>query len=287
MSFTETKLTFIFSLLCYASSAGFAFAQVDDNAKPAQNVVEAGPFRIHVHCDNQKVVDQVQRIGDQTWRIASKFYACELPDEKLNAHLYRNIDGYNAADEKLTGGKFKKNQAFADYNSMSAHVAMQPPISDQLLNIVGLPKQSARLLAHEMAHLVRCKRMPNTFGDHPDWLIDGAALHIGKQVITSLGYMDQPMSDPNFSTKAAQIKKLLGQNKLPSAKKILENVPLELPFYERYSVQWVFLDMLMSKHKEKFLAFMKGLPRIGGGQGYAKRSKDSVSYTHLTLPTKA
>ena len=274
MRITEITFTFVLSLICYCSSVGFASAQADGNAKPAQKVVEAGPFRMHVYCDNQKVADQVQKVGEKTWQVASKLYACKLPGKKMDAHLYRNLDAYVAADEKLTGGRFKMNQAFAHHDSLTAHVALQPPISDQLLKIVGLPKQSARLIAHETAHLVRFTRMPNSFRDHPDWLADGAATYIEQQVIAALGYIDEPMNDPFFATFVAYGKNLLNQKKLPTAEQILDDVELSVSFNERHSVRWILVDMLMSKHKEKFIAFIRDLPRIGSGPGYTKRTKD-------------
>lgn len=272
---TGANFAFVLSLLACSLTANLAIAQTDGNARQALRVVEAGPFRINVHCDDEDVVSKAQRVGELTWQIASKFYACELPKEKLEANLYRDLEGYAAADEKLTGGARKKNQAFAHLDTLSAHVAMQPPVSDELLRMVGLPKQSARLFAHEMAHLVRFSRMPNTVRNHPYWLIDGAASHIDRQVITELGFIEGgAMSDPNFATYASHGKKLLSEDKLPTVEQLLDDVKLEVGFYQRYSVRWIFMNMLVVKHGPRFDAFMKDLPRIGGGRGYAQRAKE-------------
>jgi len=251
-------------------------SQADENDQQAVSVVETSAFRIHVHCDNKDVARQVRRVAEKTWGIASKLYASKLPKKKMDVHLYRNVDGYVAADKKLTGGKFERNQAFAHFKTLSAHVALQPPVSDDLLDIVGLPKQSARLLAHEMSHLVRYARMPNSFRDHPRWLIDGAASYIDERAIIATGYMKDPMFDPNFATYVLRSMDLLDQDKLPTAEQLLDNVDLGVGFYQGYAVRWTFFDMLTSKYEARFSAFMKDLPRVGGGRGYASRAKDSL-----------
>jgi hypothetical protein len=267
---TQSWLLIVFLFLLQEVGAA---QDVAEPASPAK-VVVAGPFRIHVHVDQQEVTDRVREIGEQAWKVASKLYGSELPKKKLDVHLYRTVEGYLAADEELTGGKFKMNQAFAHFDTTTAHVALQPPISDELLDSVGLPKQSARLLAHEMSHLVRFKRMPNTFRNHPYWLIDGMASLVDQQVLVAAGYMDQWSEDPHFGSYAWNGKRLLSENKLPTATELLSNESLDVGFFDRSSVRWIFIDMLVSKHGDKFKAFLKELPRLGGGSGYAKRTEE-------------
>lgn len=250
-----------------------ADAQGSAEVSTPAKVVLAGPFRIHVHVDRQEVVDRAQEIGEQTWKIASKLYGSELPKKKLDVHLYRTIEDYRAADKKLTGGKFKKNQAFAHFDTITAHVALQPPISDELLGVVGLPKQSARLLAHEMSHLVRFERMPHAFRNHPYWLIDGMASLVDQRVLVASGYMKDWNQDPNFGSCAWNGKRLLSEEKLPTASKLLSNESLDVSFYDRYSVRWIFVNMLDSKYGAKFGTFLRDLRRLGGGSSYAERTK--------------
>jgi hypothetical protein len=269
-------------LLLFCVSSDNSFGQSGGKGEPALHVVEAGPFRIHVHVENKEVAAMVKRAGEQTWGIASGLYGSEMPQEKMDVHLYRNVEGYLAADEKLTKGKFKRNQAFAHFKTLSAHVTLQPPISDELLKEIGLPKQSARLLAHEMAHLVRFDRMLNTFRDHPYWLIDGVASVVDQRVLVAIDYMDAPMDDPNFGSYTSQGKQLLEDGNLPTAEKLLDDEKLEVGFYRSYAVRWLFVDMLMTQHPEKFQSFLKDLRRIGGGKGYATRSK-KLLLKHLAV----
>ncbi len=269
-------------LLVSGADVGSAFGQVGKSEKPAPHVVDAGPFRIHVHVDNKEVAAMAQRVGEQTWEIGSSLYGSEMPKEKLDVHLYRDVAGYNAAEVKLTAGKFRRNQAFAHFDTLSAHVTLQPPISDELLKEIGLPKQSAWLLAHEMAHLVRFNRMLNTFRDHPYWLIDGMASAVDQRVLVAIDYMEAAMDDPNFGSYTAQGKLLLDEGGLPTAEKLLDDEKLDVGFYRSYAVRWLFVDMLMTQHAEKFQSFLKDLRRIGGGRGYATRSKELL-LKHLAV----
>ena len=263
-------------------STNIGYSQSNVDPQPELRVVEAGPFRVHLHVANEEVAEQVKRVARQTWGVASGLYRTEMPTKKLDVHLYRNIDGYVAAEEKLTGGKFKRNLAFAHFDTLSAHVTLQPPISDSLLKEVGLPKQSARLLAHEMAHLVRYKRMPNSFRDHPRWLIDGVATHIEERVLAAIGYIDSPMHDPNFGADASRGKRLLREGKLPTVEQLLDNTKIDLGFYEEYSVRWLFVDMMVTKYEKQFRSFVQDLPLVAGGRGYAKRTK-KLLLKHLAI----
>lgn len=281
---TRSWLSIVFLFLVFFFHQVVA-AQDAADADSKTEVVLAGPFRIHVHVDQPEVADRVREIGEQTWKVASTLYGAKLPEKKLDVHLYRTLEGYQAADQDLTGGKFKKNQAFAHFDTISAHVALQPPITDELLATVGLPKQSARLLAHEMSHLVRFSWMPNTFRDHPYWLIDGIACLVDQRVLVATGYMSDWKQDPNFGSYAWNGKRLLSENKLPTAMKLLSNESLDVSFYDRYSVRWIFIDMLTSKHGDKFATFLKDVRRLGGGSGYADRT-EKLLLEHLEIDSE-
>lgn len=279
------KTVMVLTLLLFFSFANNAFAQRDAVDEAAPTVVEAGAFRIHVYADNARIVAQVKLIGEKTWEVASNLYGSSLPEEKMDVHLYRNVDGYVAADEELNGGRLKRNQAFAHFDTLSAHVALQPPISNSLLKEVGLPKQSARLLAHEMSHLVRYARMPNTFRDHPDWLVDGMASLVDEKVLTATDCIDGPMHDPNFGSYVGHGKQLLDANKLPSAKQLLDDESLEIGFHQEYAVRWLFVDMLFTNYEEQFSSFLEGLRGLRGENTYAKRTKELL-LKHLATDVK-
>ena len=96
------------------------------------------------------------------------------PDKPRDIHLYRTAEDYETAEAKVTGGKFKNNQAFSHWETQTAYIAIQPGCSEDVLTRVGLPAMTRRLIVHEATHLVRYATMPN-FRSHPDWLADGAA----------------------------------------------------------------------------------------------------------------
>ena len=279
---TVQSVAYLLLLILLSPTTGFGFAQTDDPSLP--KVVEAGPFRIHVHVAQKDVVKQVTEIGETTWELASDLYGAELPERKLDVHLYRDSEGFNAADQKLTGGEFNRNQAFAHFDSQSAHVALQPAVSDDLLGVVGLPRLSAGLLAHEMAHLVRYHHMPHSFRNHPDWLVHGVASLLDQRVLAARGYLKDPQQDPDFGSDCWRVKHLLKYGKLPSATTLLDDQALEVGFLHRYGVRWAFVSMLVSEYPDKFQSFLKDLRRLGGGPGFAKRSKELL-LEHLEVDT--
>ena len=280
---TVQSVAYLLLLILLSPTTGFGFAQTDDPSLPKP--IDAGPFRIHVPVTQKEVVQQVTEVGESTWEIASRLYGSELPKRKLDVHLYRNRDEFNAADKKLTGGQFEKNQAFAHHDSQSAHVALQPPVSDDLLKTVGLPRLSAGLLAHEMAHLVRFNHMPHSFKDHPQWLVDGVASFLDQRVLAATGYSKDPEHDPDFGFDCRRVRKLLEHRKLPSATTLLDNQTLEVGFYHRYSVRGIFVSMLASKYPTEFQAFLQDLRRLGGGPNFAERSK-KLLLEHLAVDAK-
>ena len=74
-----------------------------------------------------RLADDALEIAEAVWQHAEELYGeTKAPKMPLQLHLYRDAAAYEAAEEKLTGGTFKRNLAFAHIGSNTAHVAMQP-----------------------------------------------------------------------------------------------------------------------------------------------------------------
>lgn len=240
---------------------------------------EGDHFRFVCHFQNEAAADQGLMAVESAWRVGAKLYDRKRDSsmDLLEVHLYRNVTDYEAADQKLTGGQFQRNQAFAHFATLSAHVAMQPPLSDAALTHIGLPGQTQRLLAHEAAHLVRYTLMPN-FEDHPKWLADGAASWIDEQVSRDLGILDAIEDDPNFSRAMLGVQTMLEHENLPSLFQLLHDDTGELEFHARYDFRWAFFHfMLQGKEEKRFLDAVRKVRSIGGGNGFTERYFEELS----------
>lgn len=141
-------------------------------------------FELHLHGGSERVAKQALEVVEPVWPIVCKVFGSPdaRPERLLEVHLYRDVDGYLRADRELTGGRFGPNQAMSHWNSKSAHVAMQPPCTDALLDRLGLPLQTEAMLAWEACHIARFELCPN-FRSHPGWFHDGLAATTAQQVL--------------------------------------------------------------------------------------------------------
>lgn len=277
--------SFRFLFLCLAAVVVSAIAPISMSAAcqtgvatPVTRVTDA--FRIGVYVKSERVADQARVVAEKTWEVASDIYGAKMPAQPLGALLYRTTADYESIERKLTGGRFKRNLAFAHQGTFTAHVALQPYLTDAGLQEVGLPKQSAQLLAHEMAHVVRYYQMPHSMKNHPQWLLHGVATWIDKKVMLELGYSSSPEQDPNTGDGIQNVQKLLEQEKLPSVARLLNDEKLIIDFYDGYSVRWMLVDMLMTNYESGFRAFLKDMSRLGGVTRFFKTRNTNAIETH-------
>jgi hypothetical protein len=272
----------VFSLLLLLGltlnlSANLASSQTLQEDAPT--VVEVPGFRVHVHIPSDDVAEQVRETVLKTWEVASDLYGAELSSKKLDVNLYRDKEGYLAVEEKLTKGRFKRNQAFAHFATKSAHVALQPFLTDAGLEDVGLPTLTAQLLAHETAHIIRYDHLDHSFRNHPTWFYHGMASWIDRKVVTELGLASDQLNDPKTGASIRNAKKLLADGKYPSVQAILDDEVEGLKFQENYDVYWIFVSSLFENHPKKMREFVRDSRRLGGGQGFAKRMADLLLET--------
>ncbi len=239
-----------------------------------QRVAVGKHFRVVVHFDSEVAAAQALKAVEALWPHAAKLYGLgtgEL-DDKLEVNLYRDAGDYGLAMDERAGGKFKRNLACALWDSQSAHVAMQPEVSDDLLAIEGLPYLTLNLLLHEAAHLVRFRAMAN-YRSHPDWLADGAAQWLKYEALRSLGLIRSLEEDP---MSARGIERAQGKRDLDVAT-ILDDGVKDPYWYTVYAVKRVFFTYLMAKHARITREALRAIKRLGGGSGFGTRAKKAFA----------
>lgn len=240
---------------------------------------EGAHVRVHCHIQDEAAADHTLLAAEAAWRIASETYGLGLlpkdapAGQRYDFHLYADAASYRAVDQELTGGNFARNLAFAHFDSISAHVAIQPPLKPGALKVLGLPRQTTRLISHEVAHLYRYAHN-NNFRSHPDWLADGVASMIELKVLAELGSLQQWEQDPYVGTSIAHVQALLKEDRLPSLESILLDETSGLQFYERYDTRWMMVEYLAEKKPELLQDLLKDARRLGGGSEFAKRLMD-------------
>ncbi|MCP5020306.1 MAG: hypothetical protein GY930_00885 [bacterium] len=255
---------------------GFALALAAIFLPPAGEITRKGNhFELVCHFSNEAAADQALVAVEAIWPQAQKLYDLQEPAEGklLTVHLYRDAAGYEKAEMGLTKGAFKRNLAFAHHDSMTAHVALQPPLSDDALKVFGLPTQTLRLLAHEGAHLVRYSHMPN-YRSHPGWLYDGAANWIDEQVCLELGLFARAEKDPKYSTNIVSVQALVEEGKLPTVAEILQDQTDKLTWGAKYDVRWMLFRYLQAKNGKSLNKVLVKARQLGGGDGYTKNLYD-------------
>jgi hypothetical protein len=254
-----------------------ALGLVHAEALQDELVREGEHFRLVCHdFSNEAVADQSLEAVEAVWPRAAELYALDDDLALLSVHLYRDANGYAEAEQELTRGAFRRNLAFSHFETMSAHVALQPRLSDEALAEVGLPGQTLRLLAHEAAHLVRYPHNPN-YRSHPDWLADGSAAWIDERVRKDLGLYEELEQDPYLATSILTVQRLLEEDRLPTSAEILTDDLGALGFSELYDVRWLYFRFLIEgKHEQKFRQVLTRARQLGGGADFTRRLFDEA-----------
>ena len=243
-------------------------------------VVRTGRYyELVSHLDDPEAAEQALAIVEATWPVAMSTYGIpgDPPDEPLAIHLYRDPAGYEAAEAELTRGRFKRNLAFAHWDTKTAHVALQPQLSADIVRDHGLNYQTLRLLVHEAAHLARFHALSN-YRSHPGWFSDGNASWIETEVLREQGLFTTPEQDPSFSTHVLRVQRLLRDDELPAMRDILHDDTDDLEFYEVYAARWmVFRFLVQGDRKRALQKTIADMRRFGGGSGFVERVAKALS----------
>lgn len=246
--------------------------------EPPTTVREGRWFRVVCHFAHAHAADGALAAVEAVGPLARDLYGLREPGAggRLEVHLYRTVADYEAAEQELTGGRFKRNLAFAHHASKSAHVALQPPLSDEALDRIGLPHLTENLLAHEASHVIRYRAMPS-FRSHPMWLVDGAAIWLAVHAELQRQRIGSIEACPLSATEIVHGQRLLAAGRLPSADDLFHDRTDDLSFYERYAARWLFFEFLIAgPHAAGARRAIRTLRSMGGGADLADRLKTRV-----------
>jgi hypothetical protein len=234
----------------------------------AQSPIAIGKY-FAVTCEggDQQMAEQALKVVEPVWPLVCASFGLEevALDEKLSVVLYRGVDGYLAADKRLTGGRFGPNQAMSHWASKSAHVAMQPPSSDASLAGCGLPMQTQVMLAWEACHIARFELCPN-FRSHPGWFHDGLAATTSLRVLRQL---DPQMGDqPFFTQRWWRVRRLVVAGDMPSVRALLADQTQDLDMRDRYAARIAFYEFVAATYPGKMLEVAKAVRTTPAGSSY-------------------
>lgn len=260
---------------CWWVLATAAIAQGDP--APAQ---QTGTwFVVHVHGGSDALAKKALDAAERTWPLVAAALGVPpaSPKQPLALHLYRTIAGYEAAEQALTGGAFRRDLAMTHTASHAAHLVLQPPLDEAALAVVGLPAFGIEVLAQQAAQLARLELGPNA-AQHPAWFSTGLALQIGREVRESLFPCGGADLAPTASNDVAIAQRLLGQKKLPPMARLLADTLDDLVLDERSAVLAVFSRFLHSDaNRGKFAKIAEALATAPAGEGYGKAVQTAVA----------
>jgi len=239
-------------------------------------VAKGEHFELHFHGGDERVARQALAVVEPVWPLVCEVFGAdtERPEQPLEVHLYRDVDGYLAADRKLTGGRFGPNQAMSHWNSKSAHVAMQPPCADAMLARHGLPLQTEAMLAWEACHIVRFELCSN-FRSHPGWFHDGLAATIAQRALQKLH--PKMGEQPFFTQRWWRVRRLADEGDLLPVRLLLTDETHGLSMRDRYAERIAFFEFAQQKRARQLRQIAEKVRTTGGGTGYAgKVSKAAV-----------
>jgi hypothetical protein len=248
-----------------------AVAAAAEEGAPGSVRKEGDRYALICHGGDEALAGRALAVVEEAWPIVAETFG--VPDAKperlLEVHFYRTVEGYQAADDALTGGKFRRNLAMSHWDTRTAHVALQPPCRDETVRALGLPPLTVVLLAWEAAHVARYELCAN-FRDHPQWFGDGLAASVAAKVVTSRH--PSPLGAvPYWANDMARVQRLLAEGKLPPARSILSDEVDDLDLRDRYATRFVFFSFLAGEPNRARLAEVAGaIRRTGGGAGYAE-----------------
>lgn len=257
------------AMVCWLALAACATAQTESNAPRATDAPRALGKFFQVTCEGgtEEMARQALAVVEPVWPIVRKAFglASARPQKPLPIYLYRTVDGYLAADQRLSGGKFQPNQAMSHWNTKSAHVAMQPPCSDECLESFGLPMQTQAMLAWEACHVARFELCAN-FRSHPGWFHDGLAATVAREALAEVhGELGE---QPFFQQRWWRVRALAESGDLPNAAALLADQTQSLDMRDRYAARIAFFNFARSTARQKIVTLAKKIRQTGGGKAY-------------------
>lgn len=257
------------------ASVAIAAALLPLAARAQDGVVKkAGKFAVvHCHGFDEAVADEALATLEKVWPFAAPTLGADgtkPPSAPLVVHLYRTIADYEAAERRLTNGKFRRNLAMFHHDSRTAHVALQPPCSDETLRALGLPAMTVELLAWEASHVARARVFPN-FEAHPMWFVDGFAATNARKVLDAVRGGGRTGISVMGQDQQRLVLELARDEKLPKAQAILRDRIDELDFHPRYAARAVLFTMLQTPaHADRMKALLRSVGGLASEKAWEK-----------------
>ena len=224
---------------------------------------------IDVVCDEFSAgqCEETNRVVQAVEALSSEYFVFDIDSYEDDAmlELHFQVQDYYNADNKLNGGRFKRNWAFANYGAMQAHVALQPPVPTEVLDAAGLPVQTKVQIAHEAVHLCIYRAFRN-HGSHPGWLSEGLAEHMSNEAVRNAGYMGAIEDEPWTCSKINLVGKLFEDKPKYDIDSILSNESKDISGGRLYAVRGMFIGWL--REIGAFDDMISEARRLGGGDSY-------------------
>ncbi|MBK8098338.1 MAG: hypothetical protein IPK26_14605 [Planctomycetes bacterium] len=185
---------------------------------------------------------------------------CEL-------HLWRHVADYEAAEQKLTGGKFRRNLAFTTWEAPQSHVVLQPVVPGAIVAATGLPQLTRRLLLHEVGHQLVYRALPN-YRFHPFWLGEGAATWLEDEALRAGKAVGTALAEPHDARELGRVQALIVAGKLPTLREMVAGKALdEIDWHDAYAATAVSFRWLYERRSR---AIVDTLRKIGAMPGNAR-----------------
>jgi len=264
---------------CVASAAvklGAVLALATGLVAQGQSSTKTGEF-FEVTCvgGDDRVATLALAVVEPVWSMTCAAFGVRglKPEQPLSVTIYVDVDDYLRADRKLTGGRFQPNQAMSHWSSKSAHVAMQPPVSEQYLKDQGLPMQTRAMLAWEACHVARFALCAN-FRAHPGWFQDGLAAAVAGDVLREAS----PMAgeQPFFTQRWWRVRRLAERDRVPRVEQLLRDRTDGLGMRDRYAVRLSFFDFVRRTYPARMVRLAKLIRATGVGTAYAEKVREAA-----------
>jgi hypothetical protein len=242
-------------------------------------VVEQGRFfDVHAHFARKPLADQALAAAEATWAAAVKQLGASKskPSNRFAIHLYRTPADYEAVDQELNQGAFKDAWSFAHLDTKSAHIVVQPITADSVLDRVGLPPLTRRLVVYEAAKFAVQASLDN-FRAHPAWFAEGLAAWVLDGAMVEAKLRESAAADPFDATRFVWVQKLAAGGKLPKVERLLSDPTLEgVEAWYHWPLQRTLFSFLVERHPREMQALIKAAKALPGSDSFTAKLNAEV-----------
>ena len=241
------------------------FAMAGATGDGGEGSSATGPhYRVFAHLRGENAAHDALEVAERSWGLTRDLLDLARDPERslgppLELHLYRNKEDYTRTEQRLTHGAFRDNESFSHWDSMTAHVALAPPVPEGATGIPLFSSQTREAIAHESAHLAVYEALDN-YRWHPTWFAEGVAMAVAREGIADVE------QHPRYASNLLHAKALLTSGRLPTMHALLADHTDELNSDERYALWQVLFDTLRA-HEGLVPRLREVIAGAGSGPG--------------------